>query len=105
MAGAASAKMVEWTPTANGNQPKGATPQAHLRRPSMSWYPLYPPIPRFDDTDNLQAELASRAEQVAASVRGLEEAYFVTARTRVTDALDADGVSQDMDAIVAKLLA
>ena len=65
------------------------------------------PIPRFNSERTLHrqlAELAERAEQVAAAVPLKEGVYFVTARRQIRDALGEDGVAVEIDEAVAKLL-
>lgn len=65
------------------------------------------PIPRFDPREALHARLAeaaARAERVAAAVDIPEGTPFVPARRLVRDALAADGVAAEIDALVARLL-
>jgi SAM-dependent methyltransferase len=65
------------------------------------------PIPKYDTSEPLHRELAQatrRAETVAASVPLQSGMHFVTARRRIRDALWADGVSREMDNLVAQLL-
>jgi hypothetical protein len=65
------------------------------------------PIPTFDCGDSSHrwlATLAERAEQVASGV-ALPSVRFEALRRRVRQALVADGVAADLDAIVKTLLA
>jgi len=65
------------------------------------------PIPRFDPANGLHRRLAhaaERAERVAAAVPLREDEYFVRTRQRIREALREDGVSQQIDALVAELL-
>lgn len=65
------------------------------------------PIPAYDPGDSAQRWLvahAERAERVAAGVE-LPAVRFETLRRRVREALVADGVAADIDAIVRTLLA
>ena len=65
------------------------------------------PIPSFDPADTLHSALATaaeHAEQVAAAVPLREGEHFVRARQRIRQALREDGVAQQMDALVARLL-
>ncbi len=65
------------------------------------------PIPRFDEMSKLHRDLASaaaQAEEVAGKIVFPEGMKFQRARKLVRDALAAAGVSQRIDALVAKLL-
>ncbi|MFA5787844.1 MAG: hypothetical protein WDA71_12840, partial [Actinomycetota bacterium] len=65
------------------------------------------PIPKFSPSDTLHAQLAAaalRAEQVAAGVVLLAGVHFVRARQLIRQALQADGVSEVIDELVAELL-
>lgn len=64
-------------------------------------------LPRFSAKDPLHrdlAQLAERAERVAADVQLPERLYFVTVRGRIRDALTKDGVAGEIDRLVEKLL-
>lgn len=68
---------------------------------------LSQPIPRFTEGNpdhRLLAELAEHAERVAAAVELPEDLYFVTARRRVREALADDGVADEIDCVVDRLL-
>jgi hypothetical protein len=63
-------------------------------------------IPNFDPADALHQDLAvaaARAESVAGQV-AIGELYFVRARQRIRDALREDGIAQQIDVLVARLL-
>ena len=65
------------------------------------------PIPRYDPEDGTHRQLvplAQRAEVVAADV-ALPNMGFEAQRRRIRQALSADGVMQDIDALVDRLLA
>ncbi len=65
------------------------------------------PIPRFDRKNGLHGDLAdaaAEAEKLAASAELTESTHFATARRRVREALAAAGLSQRIDALVARLL-
>jgi hypothetical protein len=65
------------------------------------------PIPLFDSTDPLHRDLAdagAEAERVAASVEIPEGERFVAARQRVRRSLTADGIGDDIEKLVEKLL-
>ena len=65
------------------------------------------PIPRFDPNVKLHrdlAEAAERAEKVAAIVPRKEGEYFTRTRKRIRDALRADGVADEIDGMVERLL-
>ncbi|MFA5787263.1 MAG: N-6 DNA methylase [Actinomycetota bacterium] len=65
------------------------------------------PIPKFDPSDALHAQLAAtalRAEGVAAGVVLPARVHFVRARQLIRQALQADGVSGVIDELVAELL-
>jgi hypothetical protein len=65
------------------------------------------PIPRFDTSMKLHrdlAEAAERAERVAAMVALEEGEHFTRARKRVRDALRADGVFEEIDRLVERLI-
>ena len=66
------------------------------------------PIPRFDSKIGLHKDLAAagaEAEKVAAAVELAETMHFGTARRRVREALAEVGLSQRIDALVARLFA
>ena len=66
------------------------------------------PIPLFNVNDPLHRELAAAAERaanVAARVPLKEGTYFVTARKHIRTALHDDGVAQDIEDLVTRLLA
>ncbi len=70
-------------------------------------YVFEAPIPRFNPRDALHKELAAKAEHaetVAAAVPLKLDEHFTRTRGRIRDALKADGVSCDIDALVARLL-
>lgn len=65
------------------------------------------PIPRFDEKQKLHRQLAdaaAEAERTAARVAIPETAKFQHARRMVRDALAEAGISQKIDALVARLL-
>ena len=65
------------------------------------------PIPRFKASASLHRELAEateHAEEVAAAVVLDEGMYFVTARKRIREALEDDGIADGIDQLVARLL-
>jgi hypothetical protein len=65
------------------------------------------PIPKFDPTNELHLHLAraaERAEKVAEAVPLKEGEYFTRARKRIRDALRADGVAEEIDRLVERLL-
>ncbi len=65
------------------------------------------PVPTFSGKDPLRQELAAaaaRATSVAASVPLKEDMYFVTARKHIFAALQEDGISQEIEELVARLL-
>jgi len=65
------------------------------------------PIPPFNRTNRLHmdlAEAAAYAETVAAQVTLDERMHFTTVRKRIRAALDEDGISKKIDALVARLL-
>lgn len=65
------------------------------------------PIPRYEAKQTLHrdvAEAGAAAERVAASVDIPDGMYFQTARRRIREALKSDGVSDRIDALVARLL-
>lgn len=64
-------------------------------------------VPKFDSASPLHvrlAEAAARAEQAAASIELPPSTYFVTARTRVREALREKGVTDEIDRLVDQLL-
>ena len=64
------------------------------------------PIPEYDPTDPLHQDLAaaaSRAEAVAAAVL-LPDGHFTRKRRAIREALAADGVAAEMEALVDALL-
>jgi hypothetical protein len=66
------------------------------------------PIPRFDDKIKLHRNLAraaERAEKIAAQVTFPENVRFRRARAHVRAALTEAGISQEIDRLVAELLA
>ena len=66
------------------------------------------PIPLFNVKDPLHRELAAaaaRAAKVAASVPLKEGTYFVTARKHIRAALQDDGIAQEIEELVTRLLA
>jgi SAM-dependent methyltransferase len=65
------------------------------------------PIPKFDSNIKLHRDLAvvaERAEKVAAAVPLKEGEHFTRARKRIRDALRADGVADELDKLVERLL-
>ena len=65
------------------------------------------PIPRFDSQVILHRDLAvcaEHAEKVAVAVPLKEGEYFTRARKRIRDALRANGVADEIDALVERLL-
>jgi hypothetical protein len=65
------------------------------------------PIPRFVAKSPLHRDLATaaqRAEEVAASTEVKEGEHFTRARKRIRTALRADGVANQIDELVARLL-
>ena len=65
------------------------------------------PIPRFAAKEPLHrdlAELAARAERVAAAVSLPDGLHFVAARRRIREALRNDGVAGEIDRLVERLL-
>ncbi|MGH6899070.1 MAG: hypothetical protein ACREJ5_21405 [Geminicoccaceae bacterium] len=65
------------------------------------------PIPKFDPNVKLHRDLAvsaERAERVAAAVPLKEGEHFTRTRKRVRDALRADGVADEIDKLVERLL-
>ncbi|MBV9654950.1 MAG: N-6 DNA methylase [Acetobacteraceae bacterium] len=65
------------------------------------------PIPEYDDTDAIHRDLAAasvRAEAVARSVPLADAQHFVGKRRAVRDALAADGVAAEIEALVDALL-
>ena len=66
------------------------------------------PIPRFDASNKLHAQLAKAAahsEEVASAVQLTEGMHFVKARQLIRAALNEDGAAQTIDKLVTKLLA
>ena len=66
------------------------------------------PIPRFDSGNDLHLELsdaAERAEEVATSVEIEEGTYFGTVRHMVRDTLNEEGLLDEIDKAVTRLLA
>jgi SAM-dependent methyltransferase len=65
------------------------------------------PIPEFQPTSDLHKELAAaakHAEFVASRVEVKEGEYFVTTRGRIRKTLAEEGVAEDIDKLVEKLL-
>jgi len=65
------------------------------------------PIPRFDASVGLHAELAAagaEAERLAALVDLPDDVHFQTARRRVREALAEAGISEQIDGLVRRLL-
>jgi hypothetical protein len=65
------------------------------------------PIPEYDDTDLLHRDLAAaavRAEEVAAAVDLSEARHFTAKRRAIRDALAADGIAGEIEALVDALL-
>ena len=65
------------------------------------------PIRLFNVNNPLHQELAAaaaRAAKVAASVLLKEATYFVTARKRIRAALQEDGIAQEIEELVTRLL-
>jgi hypothetical protein len=65
------------------------------------------PVPLFDAADERHVqlvELAERSEEVAAGVDVEGGGRFETKRRRIREALEADRVSGEVDAIVVELL-
>jgi hypothetical protein len=66
------------------------------------------PIAMYDPTEGRHAELvqlAERAETVAGTISVAGGGRFEMKRRRVRDALEEDGVSGEIDSLVAELLA
>lgn len=66
------------------------------------------PIPEFDAKNDLHKELAAaamHAEFVASRVEVKEGEYFVTTRNRIRKTLAGEGIAEDIDKLVEKLLA
>ena len=65
------------------------------------------PIPLFNTNDPLHRKLAAaaaRAAKIAASVPLKEGMYFVTARKHIRTALQEDGIAQEIEELVTRLL-
>jgi hypothetical protein len=65
------------------------------------------PIPDFDPKNELHKELAAaamHAEFVASRVEVKEGEYFVTTRNRIRKTLVEEGIAEDIDKLVEKLL-
>jgi hypothetical protein len=65
------------------------------------------PIPRFEANQSLHRELAeagAAAERIAATVAIPDGMRFQMARRRIREALKADGISDRIDTLVARLL-
>jgi methylase of polypeptide subunit release factors len=65
------------------------------------------PIPEFDPKNELHKELAAaamHAEFVASRVEVKEGEYFVTTRNRIRKTLAEEGIAEDIDKLVEKLL-
>jgi hypothetical protein len=65
------------------------------------------PIPEYDDTDPVHRDLAAaatRAEVVAASVQFTEAQHFTAKRRAIREALAADGIADEIEALVDALL-
>jgi len=65
------------------------------------------PIPEFDPKNDLHKELAAaamHAEFVASRVEVKEGEYFVTTRNRIRKTLAEEGIAEDIDKLVEKLL-
>lgn len=65
------------------------------------------PIPEYDPAEALHRDLAAaaeRAEQVAASVPLIEGAHFTAHRRAIREALAADGIAGEIEALVDALL-
>ena len=70
-------------------------------------YVFNPPIPKFNEDHSLHreiAEAAKTAEDVARAVPEKEGEYFTQTRRRVRDALTENGVADELDSLVGKLL-
>jgi hypothetical protein len=70
-------------------------------------YVFYVNIPLFNPENSLHAELANlagRAEEVAAGVDLPAEVQFQAARRRVRAALDEDGTAAHIEAVLAQLI-
>ena len=66
------------------------------------------PIPLFDGSQSLHKDLAKaakRAEKISGMVEIDEADYFVTVRKRIREALYDDGIGENIDKLVEKLLA
>jgi hypothetical protein len=64
-------------------------------------------IPQFDPQNPLHIELANAAaaaEKIADGVVLPDDMHFIRARKLIRDALNADGIAQRIDALVARLL-
>ncbi|MBI2907102.1 MAG: N-6 DNA methylase [Chloroflexi bacterium] len=65
------------------------------------------PIPRFERSNKLHqrlAKAAAHADKVAAAVPLTEGMHFVTARQKIREALQEDGIAAEIDKLVAQLL-
>lgn len=65
------------------------------------------PIPEYDETDQVHRDLAAageRAEHVAAGVDLSAIGFFVSKRVAVRKALLADGIAQEIEALVDAIL-
>ena len=65
------------------------------------------PIPEYDDTDPLHRDLAAaaaHAETIAAAVPLTDAQHFTAKRRAIREALAADGVAAEMEALVDALL-
>ena len=65
------------------------------------------PIPEFDGRNALHRELAEAAalaERVAVTVELKEGVHFMRQRRAIHDALAADGIAAQIDALVTRLL-
>jgi hypothetical protein len=83
-------------------QPHGEATPRHLD--SLVWTL---PIPEYDGSDALHRDLAvaaARAAAVAAKVEFTERQHFVAKRRAIRDALAADGVAAEIEAMVDALL-
>jgi hypothetical protein len=65
------------------------------------------PIPIYENSTGAHrtlVDLAERAEKVAAAVDVTQKATFQAHRRRIREVLDADGVTGEIDRIVAELI-
>jgi hypothetical protein len=83
-------------------QPHGQRDRRHFD--SLLWTL---PIPEYDDTEPLHRDLAAAAihsETVAAGVEVTETQHFTAKRRAIREALAADGVAAEIEALVDALV-